>query len=177
MIFLFIIPSMPASFGNFVLPLMLGARDVAFPRLNLASLYMYVGGLIFFLAVLVFGGVDTGWTFYTPYSTRTAAPVILAVVGVFILGFSSIFTGINFLVTIHTMRPAGMTWFRMPLFLWAIYGTAIIQVLATPVLAITLLLLAVERSWASASSIPHWVATRSCSSTFSGSIPIRPSTS
>jgi cytochrome c oxidase subunit I len=146
MIFLFIIPSMPASFGNFVLPLMLGARDVAFPRLNLASLYLYVGGLIFFLLVLVFGGVDTGWTFYTPYSTRTAAPVILAVVGVFILGFSSIFTGLNFLVTIHTMRPPDMTWFRMPLFIWAIYGTAIIQVLATPVLAITLLLLAVERS-------------------------------
>lgn len=146
MIFLFIIPSMPASFGNFVLPLMLGARDVAFPRLNLASLYMYVGGMIFFLLVLVFGGIDTGWTFYTPYSTRTAAPVVLAVVGVFILGFSSIFTGINFLVTIHTMRPPGMTWFRMPLFLWALYGTAIIQVLATPVLAITLLLLAVERT-------------------------------
>jgi cytochrome c oxidase subunit I len=146
MIFLFIIPSMPASFGNFVLPLMLGARDVAFPRLNLASLYFYVFGLIFFLLVLVFGGIDTGWTFYTPYSTRTAAPVILAVVGVFILGFSSIFTGINFLVTIHTMRPEGMGWFRMPLFLWAIYGTAVIQVLATPVLAITLLLLAVERT-------------------------------
>ena len=146
MIFLFIIPSMPASFGNFVLPLMLGARDVAFPRLNLASLYLYVGGLIFFLLVLVFGGIDTGWTFYTPYSTSTAAPVISAIVGVFILGFSSIFTGINFLVTIHTMRPAGMGWFRMPLFLWALYGTAIIQVLATPVLAITLLLLAVERT-------------------------------
>jgi cytochrome c oxidase subunit I len=146
MIFLFIIPSMPASFGNFVLPLMLGARDVAFPRLNLASLYMYVGGLVFFLAVLVWGGIDTGWTFYTPYSTRTATPVVLAVVGMFILGFSSIFTGINFLVTIHTMRPPGMTWFRMPLFLWALYGTAVIQVLATPVLAITLLLLAIERT-------------------------------
>ena len=146
MIFLFIIPSMPASFGNFVLPLMLGAKDVAFPRLNLASLYLYVTGMIFFLLVLAFGGIDTGWTFYTPYSTSTASPVILAVVGVFILGFSSIFTGINFLVTIHTMRPAGMDWFRMPLFLWAIYGTAIIQVLATPVLAITLLLLAVERT-------------------------------
>ena len=145
MIFLFIIPSIPASLGNFILPLMLGARDVAFPRLNLASLYFYVFGLIFFLLVLVFGGIDTGWTFYTPYSTKTAAPVILAIVGVFILGFSSIFTGINFLVTIHTMRPPGMTWFRMPLFLWALYGTAIIQVLATPVLAITLLLLAVER--------------------------------
>jgi cytochrome c oxidase subunit 1 len=146
MIFLFIIPSLPASFGNFVLPLMLGARDVAFPRLNLTSLYLYVGGLIFFLLVLVLGGIDTGWTFYTPYSTSTAAPVILAIVGVFIMGFSSIFTGINFLVTIHTMRPEGMGWFRMPLFLWALYGTAIIQVLATPVLAITLLLLAVERT-------------------------------
>lgn len=146
MIFLFILPSAPASFGNFVLPLMLGAKDVAFPRLNLASLYFYVFGMIFFLLVLALGGIDTGWTFYTPYSTRTAAPVILAVVGVFILGFSSIFTGINFLVTIHTMRPEGMTWLRMPLFLWAIYGTAVIQVLATPVLAITLLLLAVERT-------------------------------
>ena len=146
MIFLFIIPSIPATFGNFVLPLMLGARDVAFPRMNLASLYLYLFGVIFFLLVLVLGGIDTGWTFYTPYSTSTATPVILAIVGVFILGFSSIFTGINFLVTIHTMRPAGMDWFRMPLFLWAIYGTAIIQVLATPVLAITLLLLAVERT-------------------------------
>jgi cytochrome c oxidase subunit I len=146
MIFLFIIPSIPASLGNFILPLMLGARDVAFPRLNLASLYFYVFGMIFFLLVLVLGGIDTGWTFYTPYSTSTAAPVILAIVGVFILGFSSIFTGINFLVTIHTMRPAGMDWFRMPLFVWALYGTAIIQVLATPVLAITLLLLGLERS-------------------------------
>jgi len=145
MIFLFIIPSIPASFGNFIVPLMLGAKDVAFPRLNLASLYFYVLGMIFFLLVLILGGVDTGWTFYTPYSTSTAAPVVLAVVGVFILGFSSIFTGINFLVTIHTMRPPGMDWFRMPLFLWTIYGTAIIQVLATPVLAITLLLLAAER--------------------------------
>jgi cytochrome c oxidase subunit I len=145
MIFLFIIPSIPSSLGNFVLPLMLGARDVAFPRLNLASLYLYVGGMIFFLLVLIFGGVDTGWTFYTPYSTQTDSAVILAVTGVFILGFSSIFTGINFLVTIHTMRPPGMTWFRMPLMLWALYGTAIIQVLATPILAITLLLLAVER--------------------------------
>jgi cytochrome c oxidase subunit I len=145
MIFLFVIPVIPAAFGNFVLPMMLGARDVAFPRLNLASLYFYVGGLVFFLMVLVLGGVDTGWTFYPPYSTQTAAPVILAVVGAFILGFSSIFTGINFLVTIHTMRPPGMGWFGMPLFAWSLYGTAVIQVLATPVLAITLLLLAAER--------------------------------
>jgi len=145
MIFLFILPSMPSSFGNFVLPMMLGAKDVAFPKLNLFSLYLYVIGVVFFLLVLVFGGVDTGWTFYPPYSTGAAGPVVLAVVGAFILGFSSIFTGINFLVTMHTMRPPGMTWFRMPLFLWALYGTAIIQVLATPVLAITLLLLGVER--------------------------------
>jgi cytochrome c oxidase subunit 1 len=145
MIFLFIIPSIPASFGNFVLPLMLGARDVAFPRLNLASLYLYLGGTVFFLLVLVLGGIDTGWTFYAPYSTKTATPVVLAVTGAFILGFSSIFTGINFLVTIHTMRPPGMTWYQMPLMLWALYGTAVIQVLATPVLAITLLLLAAER--------------------------------
>jgi cytochrome c oxidase subunit 1 len=148
MIFLFVIPVIPATFGNFVLPLMLGARDVAFPRLNLASLYCYAGGMAFFLLVLTLGGIDTGWTFYAPYSTGaeyTATPVVLAVIGVFILGFSSIFTGINFLVTIHTMRPPGMDWFRMPLFLWGLYGTAIIQVLATPVLAITLLLLAAER--------------------------------
>ncbi|MBN2295843.1 MAG: cbb3-type cytochrome c oxidase subunit I [Pirellulales bacterium] len=145
MIFLFVIPVIPATFGNFALPMMLGARDVAFPRLNLASLYFYVIGLVFFLLVLIFGGIDTGWTFYPPYSTSTVTPVILAVVGAFILGFSSIFTGINFLVTIHTMRPTGMGWFRMPLFLWGLYGTAVIQVLATPVLAITLLLLAAER--------------------------------
>ncbi len=145
MIFLFVLPGIPASFGNFVLPMMLGAKDVAFPRMNLASLYFYVIGLVFFLAVLFLGGIDTGWTFYPPYSTQTATPVFLAVTGAFILGFSSIFTGINFLVTIHTMRPKEMGWFRMPLFLWGLYGTAIIQVLATPVLAITLLLLGIER--------------------------------
>lgn len=145
MIFLFVLPGIPSAFGNFVLPIMLGAKDVAFPRLNLASLYLYVIGLVFFLSVLVLGGIDTGWTFYLPYSTQTRTPVVLAATGAFILGFSSIFTGINFLVTIHTMRPPGMGWFRMPLFLWGLYGTAIIQVLATPVLAITLGLLAMER--------------------------------
>ena len=145
MIFLFILPGIPSSFGNFVLPMMLGAKDVAFPRLNLASLYLYVFGLAFFLLVLILGGVDTGWTFYPPYSTGTATPVVAAVTGAFILGFSSIFTGINFLVTIHTMRPSGMGWFRMPLFLWGLYATAVIQILSTPVLAITLLLLGVER--------------------------------
>jgi cytochrome c oxidase subunit 1 len=145
MIFLFVLPVIPASFGNFMLPIMLGAKDVAFPRLNLASLYLYVTGMVFFLLVLVCGGLDTGWTFYTPYSEQTPSAVILAVVGAFILGFSAIFTGINFLVTLHTMRPPGMGWFRMPLFLWGLYGTALIQILATPVLAITLLLLAAER--------------------------------
>ena len=145
MIFLFILPGIPSSFGNFVLPMMLGARDVAFPRLNLASLYLYVFGLSFFLLVLILGGVDTGWTFYPPYSTSSPTPVVAAVTGAFILGFSAIFTGINFLVTIHTMRPPGMGWFRMPLFLWGLYATAVIQILATPVLAITLLLLGVER--------------------------------
>jgi cytochrome c oxidase subunit 1 len=145
MIFLFIIPGIPAAFGNFVLPIMLGAKDVAFPKLNLASLWLNWIGLVFFLIVLVFGQLDTGWTFYTPYSTSTNTAVIPAAVGAFILGFSSIFTGLNFIVTIHTMRPPGMTWFRMPLFLWALYGTAIIQVLATPVLGITLALLGVER--------------------------------
>ncbi|MBM4088488.1 MAG: cytochrome c oxidase subunit I, partial [Planctomycetes bacterium] len=145
MIFLFIIPSIPSSLGNFVLPIMLGAKDVAFPRLNLASLHLYVFGMLFFLFTLFVGGLDTGWTFYTPYSTETNTWVIPAVLGAFILGFSSIFTGINFIATTHMMRPPGMSWFKMPLFVWSLYATAIIQVLATPVLAITLLLLAVER--------------------------------
>jgi cytochrome c oxidase subunit 1 len=145
MIFLVVIPGIPAALGNFVLPLMLGAKDVAFPRLNLASLYLWWAGAIFFLVALVFGGLDTGWTFYTPYSTGTDTNVLAAVTGAFILGFSSIFTGLNFIVSIHTLRPPGMTWLRMPLFLWGLYATAIIQVLATPVLGITLLLLAVER--------------------------------
>jgi cytochrome c oxidase subunit 1 len=145
MVFLFIIPSIPAALGNFLLPIMLGAKDVAFPRLNLGSFYLWVGGAIFFLAALLSTGLDTGWTFYTPYSLDTKGPVVLATLAVFILGFSSIFTGLNFIVTINTMRPPGMTWFRMPLFLWAVYSTAIIQVLATPVLGITVLLLTAER--------------------------------
>ncbi len=145
MIFLFIIPGIPAALGNFVLPIMLGAKDVAFPRLNLASLWLYVIGAAFFLLTLATGGLDTGWTFYTPYSTETNTRVISAATGAFVLGFSSIFTGINFVATIHTMRPPGMTWFRMPLFLWSLYATAVIQVLATPVLGITLLLLGAER--------------------------------
>jgi cytochrome c oxidase subunit I len=145
MIFLFIIPATPAVLGNFVLPLMLGAKDVAFPRLNLLSFWLWLFGAFFAVAAVIAGGVDTGWTFYTPYSTTTNTNVIATTMGVFILGFSSIFTGLNFIVTIHKLRPAGMTWFRMPLFLWAIYATAIIQVLATPVLGITLLLLIMER--------------------------------
>lgn len=145
MVFLFIIPSIPAALGNFLLPIMLGTKDVAFPRLNLSSFYLWVGGALFFLFSLFATGLDTGWTFYTPYSIESRGPVVAATMGVFILGFSSIFTGLNFIVTINTMRPPGMTWFRMPLFLWATYATAIIQVLATPVLGITVLLLAAER--------------------------------
>ena len=146
MVFLFIIPSIPAALGNFLVPVMLGAKDVAFPRLNLCSFYLWVAGAAFFLMALLGSQLDTGWTFYTPYSTTTDTSVIAATMGAFILGFSSIFTGLNFIVTINTMRPPGMTWFRMPLFLWATYATSIIQVLATPVLGITLLLLIAERT-------------------------------
>ena len=147
MVFLFIIPSIPAALGNFLLPIMLGTKDVAFPRLNLGSFYLWVTGLVLFLTALSITGLDTGWTFYTPYSieTQKGGAVLAATFGVFVLGFSSIFTGLNFIVTINTMRPPGMTWFRMPLFLWATYATSIIQVLATPVLGITVLLLSAER--------------------------------
>ena len=145
MVFAFIIPSIPGSLGNFVLPIMLGAKDVAFPRLNLTSFYLWVIGTFFLFVALISGSLDTGWTFYTPYSVTTQTNVIAATFGAFILGFSSIFTGLNFIVTINTMRPPGMTWFKMPLFLWGMYATSIIQVLATPVLGITLLLLIAER--------------------------------
>jgi cytochrome c oxidase subunit 1 len=145
MVFLFIIPSVPASLGNFVLPLMLGAKDVAFPRLNLASFYLWVTGAIMAITSMVLGAVDTGWTFYTPYSTTTDGAVVIMVAAVFVLGFSSIFTGINFVATVHKLRAPGMGWFDMPLFVWGIYSTAIIQVLATPVLGITLVLLMLER--------------------------------
>jgi cytochrome c oxidase subunit 1 len=132
--------------GNFLLPLMIGARDLAFPRLNLASWYIYVAGGIAILGALLAGGVDTGWTFYTPLSTMfSRTHVVLVLVGVFIVGFSSILTGINFIVTVHTLRAPGMGWFRLPLFVWANYATSIILVLATPVLAMTLLLIAAER--------------------------------
>ena len=145
MIFLFIIPAIPASLGNFVLPMMLGAKDVAFPRLNLASYWLYVVGALFGVLAMVTGGVDTGWTFYTPYSTSTNTSVTTMTFAAFILGFSSIFTGINFIATIHRLRAPGMTWFKTPLFVWGLYATAIIQVLATPVLGITLVLLMMER--------------------------------
>jgi len=146
MVFLVIVPSIPAALGNFVLPIMLGAKDVAFPRLNLGSYYLWVIGAVMAVMAMLNGGVDTGWTFYAPYSTEEMREgVIWVALAVFILGFSSVFTGMNFIVTIHRLRPPGMTWFRMPLFLWSLYATAIIQVLATPVLGITVLLLIVER--------------------------------
>jgi cytochrome c oxidase subunit 1 len=148
MVFMFIIPSIPAALGNFFLPLMVGAKDVAFPRLNLLSWYVYVTGSVFAVAAIIAGGVDTGWTFYTPYSTTSDAGhwrVVFMVLGVFTLGFSSILTGLNFVVTVHKLRAPGMGWFDMPLFVWAIYSSAVIQVLATPVLAITLVLLMFER--------------------------------
>jgi cytochrome c oxidase subunit I len=147
MVFLFIIPSVPAALGNFMLPLMLGAKDVAFPRLNLMSYYIYVVGTLMALGAIVMGGVDTGWTFYTPYSTTTGGAVGLMVMAAFVLGFSSIFTGLNFIATIHKLRAPGMGWFQMPLFAWSMYATALIQVMATPVLAITLLLLFMERTF------------------------------
>ena len=148
MVFFFLIPSIPAVLGNFLLPLMIGARDLAFPRLNLASWYVFVGGSLFAVAALLTGGVDTGWTFYTPYSTMfTNTRVIAMALGVFITGFSSIFTGLNIIITVHKLRAPGLTWFRLPLFIWSLYATSLVMVLATPVLAITVLLLAVERIW------------------------------
>jgi cytochrome c oxidase subunit 1 len=148
MVFLFLLPSIPSVLGNFLVPIMIGARDLAFPRLNLLSWYLLVIGGVFTLWAIVAGGVDTGWTFYTPYSSLFSnTNVVLAVLGIFIAGFSSILTGLNFIVTIHKMRAPGLTWFRLPLFIWSHYATAIIQVLGTPVLAITLVLVAVERVW------------------------------
>ncbi len=145
MIFLFIVPSIPATIGNFVLPLHIGAKDVAFPRLNLASLYLYlIGGGIASVAMIL-GRVDTGWTFYLPYAITSETAVLFVGVGLFIAGFSSILTGLNFMVTIHKLRAPGMTWMKMPLMVWALYSTSIIQVLATPVIAITLLLLLAEK--------------------------------
>ena len=148
MIFLFMIPSIPATLGNFLVPMMIGAKDLAFPKINLLSWYIFmVGGALVMYAMLM-GGVDTGWTFYTPFSTSYANTyVILTAVGIFITGFSSILTGLNFIVTIHRMRAPGLTWFRLPLFIWSMYATSIIQVLGTPVIAVTLLLVGVERGF------------------------------
>jgi cytochrome c oxidase subunit 1 len=147
MIFFFLIPSIPSAIGNFMVPLMIGARDVAFPRLNLFSLYIYLAGATLGLWGMIHGATDTGWTFYAPYSTTTPNNVVPVLLGAFIVGFSSIVTGINFIVTIHTMRAPGLTWWKMPLFVWAIYGTSVIQVLATPVLAILLCAIAVENAF------------------------------
>ena len=146
MVFFVLVPLIPATMGNFLLPLMIGARDVAFPRLNLLSWYLLVAGGLTAASALLTGGVDTGWTFYAPLSSRYAnGAVLVAIVGAFIAGFSSILTGLNFVITIHKMRAPGLTWFRLPLFVWALYATSLIQVLATPVVAITLTLLALER--------------------------------
>ncbi|BDQ01712.1 cbb3-type cytochrome c oxidase subunit I [Ignavibacterium sp.] len=147
MIFLFVVPGLPAVFGNFFLPILIGARDVAFPRLNLLSWYLYaIGGLLAILSILLPGGpADTGWTFYIPYSVRTNTNVIPALFAAFILGFSSILTGLNFVTTVHRMRAPGMDWFKMPLSVWSLYATAWVQILATPIIGITLLLVAIER--------------------------------
>ena len=147
MIFLFMIPAIPGIFGNFFLPLMIGARDVAFPKLNLLSVYLYLIGAVIALYGMIHGGADTGWTFYTPYSTTTVTKVVPILLGAFVLGFSSIVTGLNFIVTIHTLRAPGLIWMRLPLFAWSIYATSIIQILATPVLGITLLMVAVEHAF------------------------------
>src|SRR3989339_545362 len=149
MIFLFVIPGIPAAFGNFFLPILIGAKDVAFPRINLLSWYLFVlGGLLAVLSILLPGGpADTGWTFYIPYSVRSGTNVTYALMAAFILGFSSILTGINFVTTIHRLRAPGMDWFKMPLFSWALYATAWVQILATPIIGITLLLVVIERAF------------------------------
>src|SRR3989475_7895025 len=146
MIFFFLIPSIPAVLGNFLIPIMIGAKDLAFPKINLLSWYIYVLGALFTLYSMISGGLDTGWTFYTPLSTvYSNSAVAPAVIGVFISGFSSILTGLNFLVTVHTMRAPGMTWFRLPMFVWAHYATSVVMILGTPVIAITLALAGMER--------------------------------
>src|SRR6266446_365699 len=148
MVFFFLIPSIPATLGNFLVPIMIGARDLAFPRLNLASWYIFMVGGCFTVFSAIFGGIDTGWTFYTPYSsTYSNTWVLVTAVGIFITGFSSILTGLNFIVTVHTMRAPGMTWFRLPLFIWSNYAASLIMVLGTPVVAVTLLLVLLERGF------------------------------
>jgi cytochrome c oxidase subunit 1 len=148
MVFLFLIPSIPATLGNFLVPMMIGCKDLAFPKLNLLSWYIFMTGGVLVLYAMLIGGVDTGWTFYTPFSTNYANTyVILTALGIFISGFSSILTGLNFIVTIHRMRAPGLTWFRLPLFIWSMYATSIIIVLGTPVIAVTILLVALERGF------------------------------
>jgi cytochrome c oxidase subunit I len=144
MVFMFMIPGIPSVFGNFALPMMLGAKDLAFPRINLLSLYVYLTGSIIVLAATVWGAADTGWTFYPPYSTTTPAPVFLTVLGIFILGASSMLTAVNFIVTTHTLRAKGITWGRLPLFVWTLYATSVIIILATPVVGLTLTLAGVD---------------------------------
>ena len=148
MVFFFLVPVVPSVLGNFCLPLMIGARDLAFPRLNLASWYIYMTGAALILFVIFSGGIDTGWTFYTPFSSKAShTDVVPALVAIVIAGFSSIFTGLNFIVTVHRLRAPGLTWFRLPLFIWSLYATSIIMLLATPVLAAVLILVGVERIW------------------------------
>lgn len=148
MVFFFLVPVIPTVLGNFVLPMMLGARDLAFPRVNLLSWYLYVLGGLVTLWAMFSGGVDTGWTFYTPYSSKASnTDVVPTIIGLVIAGFSSIFTGLNFIVTVHQMRAPGLTWFRLPLFVWSLYATSLVIMLATPVLAMALLLVAIERLW------------------------------
>jgi len=157
MVFFFLIPSIPAVLGNFLIPMMIGARDLAFPRLNLLSWYIYVAGGLFTLYSQLAGGVDTGWTFYTPLSSVYAnGHVVAAALGIFITGFSSILTGLNFIVTIHTMRAPGMTWFRLPLFVWTHYATSVIFILGTPVIAIAIALVAMERIFHIGFFNPAW---------------------
>ncbi len=148
MVWFFLIPSIPATFGNFLLPIMIGAKDLAFPRLNTTSWYVFMTGALFAMLAVVFGGIDTGWTFYAPLSTAFSNTYVsLALVGVIIVGFSSILTGLNFIVTVHTMRAPGMTWFRMPIFVWTMYAVSMIFLLATPVITMALILLVMERTF------------------------------
>jgi cytochrome c oxidase subunit 1 len=147
MVWLFMIPSIPSAFGNFLLPIMIGAKDVAFPKLNLLSVYLYLAGAALVLGGMLVGGTDTGWTFYAPYSSVSPTAVVPVVAGVFVIGFSSIVTGLNFIVTTHTMRAQGLGWMRLPLFVWALYGTSVIQVLATPVLGVALLLVGIDHAF------------------------------
>jgi cytochrome c oxidase subunit 1 len=146
MVWLFLIPSIPTAFGNFLLPMQIGAKEVAFPRLNLLSFWIYVAGAVCVLMAMWLGAIDTGWTFYAPYSTQSPSAVVPTVIGIFIVGWSTILTGVNFIVTVHTMRARGVTWMRVPLFTWALYGTSIIQVLATPVLGLSLAIVALDHA-------------------------------